>query len=671
VYNVSGFRSQKGNVTLGSNYGISLGRGISSFGCIPIQGRACAWGSGVNLHKSRLVGLGMVAVGTLALGLGLWSQEVRVTRGRKSVPHDWSHRHLIFSEPTTLQDSVRIQGDVRYWHQREWRRASRLEEAMDDADRDGGDDDADFSPEGRHHRRRRATPIHRDWGVPLGAGATMGAGMFPAKFSFDINATANCASATTPDYVVFNTGLASTSTQASIVAFDNLYSGCSGFVSAPTNYWAYKITGTGDSCITCTTLTSPVLSLDGSQIAFVGSSSTGSFLYILKWKAGEGTVGSPAQPTTSTTSASTYVTCRNLTGGAATSCLLSLPLGSGNNTNSPPFYNYAFDMLYVGDDTGVLYKFTGVFRGTPTRVTTGGWPFTVSSSKLTAPVYDQTSGNAYVGDANGVLSFVRDTSSTVGTCGSGNPPCVGSATLNAGGGNAIVDAPIVDSTNQKVFVFVGTDAGGTRAGVFQTPTDLSSHVEATVGPQFGNTLYDGAFDNAYFTSVASGHLYACGNVASLFGINHNLALVRIGFSNTGVMNNSTDVNSLTLTATFPLLGAIPTCSPLTEISSSASSDLLFVSVTGSGSLGTCGGTGCIMSFALPTSSPFTFPSGVSHTLPESSGTSAIIVDNIVTSPTGTSQIYFTPLGNASVTFPCGGTTTGVGCAVQASQSGLN
>jgi hypothetical protein len=630
-------------------------------------------GSGVNLHKSRLVGLGMVAVGTLALGLGLWSQEVRVTRSRKSAPHDWSHRHLIFSEPTTLEDSVRVQGDVRYWHQREWRRASRLEEARDDADADGGDDDADFSPEGRHHRRRRATPIHRDWGVPLGTGATMGAGMFPAKFSFDINATANCASDTTPDYVVYNTGLVSTASQAGIVAFDNLYSGCSGFVTAPTNYWAYKITGTGDNCTTCTTLTSPVLSQDGSQVAFVGSSTSGSFLYILKWKAGEGTVGSPAQPTTSTATVATYLTCRNLTGGAATSCLLSLPLGIGNNTNSPPFYNYAFDMLYVGDDNGVLYKFTGVFRGTPTKAGSP-WPISVSSSKLTAPVYDQTSGNAYVGDSNGVLSFVRDTSSTVGACVSGTPPCLGSATLNAGGGNPIVDAPIVDSTNQKVFVFVGTDAGGTTAGVFQTPTNLASHVEATVGTAFGNTLYDGAFDNQYFTNLGSGngHLYVCGNIGTLLGLSHNVALFRIGFNATGVMNNANDGSSLTLTSSFPLFGALPTCSPATEISPSGSSDLLFVSVTGSGSLGTCGTTGCIMSFALPTSSPFTFPAAAAHTLQESSGTSGIVVDNIATSPTGTSQIYFTPLGNSSATFPCGSpSTNGVGCAVQASQSGLN
>jgi hypothetical protein len=48
---------------------------------------------------------------------------------------------------------------------------------------------------------------------------------------------------------------------------------------------------------------------------------------------------------------------------------------------------------------------------------------------------------------------------------SGNPPCLGSATLNAGNENPIVDAPILDSTTSKVFAFVGNDGGG-NAGVY-------------------------------------------------------------------------------------------------------------------------------------------------------------------------------------------------------------
>ena len=217
--------------------------------------------------------------------------------------------------------------------------------------------------------------------------------------------------------------------------------------------------------------------------------------------------------------------------------MLSLPLGLVADSNSAPFYDYTNDVLYVGDNNGVLYKFTGVFRGTPAKLTTGGWPVTVHSGfLLTAPVRDQVSGNVYIGDTNGVLSFVRDTGSTVGACVSGSPPCLANKTVSAGGGNPIVDAPIVDSSTQKVFVAVGSDSGG-NAGIVQTPTDLSASVKASLGGQFGsNALYDGAFDNAYFTSVGTGHLYVCGN-ASAFGFN-SVALFRISFGGTGVMSST-------------------------------------------------------------------------------------------------------------------------------------
>ena len=40
----------------------------------------------------------------------------------------------------------------------------------------------------------------------MGPGATVGAGNYPAKYYFDV--TANCATATQPDFVVYNTSLA-------------------------------------------------------------------------------------------------------------------------------------------------------------------------------------------------------------------------------------------------------------------------------------------------------------------------------------------------------------------------------------------------------------------------------------------------------------------------------
>ena len=60
-----------------------------------------------------------------------------------------------------------------------------------------------------------------DWSIPLGTGI-VAPNMFPAKYSFDINATPNCAN----DYVVFGLNVAgATPGQANLVGVNNLYSG--------------------------------------------------------------------------------------------------------------------------------------------------------------------------------------------------------------------------------------------------------------------------------------------------------------------------------------------------------------------------------------------------------------------------------------------------------------
>jgi hypothetical protein len=60
----------------------------------------------------------------------------------------------------------------------------------------------------------------------MGSGASVGAGTTP-QFSFSVT-QANCADAAQPDFVVYSTGLSGSGGQASIVAYDNLYSGYSG-----------------------------------------------------------------------------------------------------------------------------------------------------------------------------------------------------------------------------------------------------------------------------------------------------------------------------------------------------------------------------------------------------------------------------------------------------------
>jgi hypothetical protein len=71
-----------------------------------------------------------------------------------------------------------------------------------------------------------------------------------------------------------------------------------------------------------------------------------------------------------------------------------------------------------------------------------------------------------------------------------------------------------------------------------------------------------------------------------------------------------------------------------------------------------------------TSTPATLTIGSS--IAEIVGTSGIIVDNNAntTSFPQASSLYFSNQGNSIAGVPCGG-TTGVGCAVKVTQSGLN
>ena len=61
--------------------------------------------------------------------------------------------------------------------------------------------------------------------------------------------------------------------QGDIVAFTNLYSGCGGQV--PGDYWSYNTGGQ--------VLTSPVISLDGTQVAFTQTNGTVAGLVLLRW----------------------------------------------------------------------------------------------------------------------------------------------------------------------------------------------------------------------------------------------------------------------------------------------------------------------------------------------------------------------------------------------------
>ena len=84
-----------------------------------------------------------------------------------------------------------------------------------------------------------AGAVQRDWSVPLG-NARVQTGMYPAKYSFDIDAPPSCPN----DFVVFGLNVAGvTGGQANIVALNDLYAGTGGLcVTGPSVMFSYNVT---------------------------------------------------------------------------------------------------------------------------------------------------------------------------------------------------------------------------------------------------------------------------------------------------------------------------------------------------------------------------------------------------------------------------------------------
>src|SRR6266436_817906 len=225
---------------------------------------------------------------TLAVFLGARTRAHGPTGNPSHLPFDWSHRHLVFSRPNSFWKAWELQKEPRYLYQ--WGRQNgwALRSANSHLWRRERDRGGDRDEDGDGGSAPVNNSARQDWAMSLGANSTVGAGQFPAKFSFDINAVPSC----TADYVAFTTSLAGSATVPSIVGFDNLYStqpAAGGFCNnaGPSVKWAYNTNPAGDT--TGTTLTSPVLSFDGTKIAFVESRTNvngGSILHILKWKPG-------------------------------------------------------------------------------------------------------------------------------------------------------------------------------------------------------------------------------------------------------------------------------------------------------------------------------------------------------------------------------------------------
>jgi hypothetical protein len=474
-----------------------------------------------------LSGLCLCVIFCFLLPSGRVRQTLASEPERIGFPWDWSHEHVVFSNTNDLDVAAIVRKDPRAFHQWLKRNRAFLQQAADRISTSASfDDSVRFGNLNRSDARRdgpspdpwplhwrRTEPFERDWGVSLGmthfnnVNANNAAPLYPAKYTFNIDASPSC----TSDYVVFPTGANSKTSnnamtpngQAAIVGFTNLYStqgSAGGFCNhnGPTVAWAYvnaACATMGQTMSSDAIQSSPVISLDGTKVAWV--TSTGK-VQILTIGSGGGSALAPL--------------CIG-SGGDAAASLKSVTLGNmkHNPTSgvsfSQIFVDYNSDSAYVGDDDGFLHKITPFFTatGTLTEVTTaiwqathnysvgtlivdsngfieectsitltgtsgvaqphwsttvgattadllvtwtnegsgGGWPLYVTgtaahqdNNKLSSPVYDSVSKNIFVGDQNGSLYYVLDpgTSTAVGSCANGATlyPCLGTPGTTSG-----------------------------------------------------------------------------------------------------------------------------------------------------------------------------------------------------------------------------------------------
>jgi hypothetical protein len=299
--------------------------------------------------------------------------------------------------------------------------------------------------------------------------------------------------------------------------------------------------------------TSPVISLDGKQIAFIESNGTTASVVLIKWAAETGETVTSPKTLANQGSASAYLSC---TPSAATPCMYTIAFGNGSDdTFSAPYYDYRGDALYVGDDNGNLHQFTGAFFGAPAENISSPWPVKLGTNELAPPVYDATWDAVFVGDLGGGLYCVTTTtgSCTTGQTSLGNGWYESSTTT----GGQIADAPLVNASANYILAFVNSSANGDI--VYGNSEQYFPTSAGTVGVGTGADgyyLYAGNYDNVYYDSPnITGDLYVVGDTGATTGA----TLYRVGLSG-GFLNGGVTGVATGLTAS----GAYPWPSPVSE-----------------------------------------------------------------------------------------------------------
>jgi hypothetical protein len=431
---------------------------------------------------------------------------------------------------------------------------------------------------------------------------------------------------------VYTVNVAGSTTQPNIVAFQDLYSGTAGgtglcdtqrptyftgdTTSSAATFWSYNITA-ADGVVA----TSPALSLDGTKVAFVEKGSgTEAHFHVLAWNGGtttvkgDGVTASDSQDVLIPKSITTGFAASAPSAGSGTVTDLALlpSPGVASDTLSSPFVDYAHDVAYIGNDSGVLFRVVNVFctttactgGGSPAPSLDGGWGSagalpTGCTGKLTGAVVAGT-GNIFVGCSDGKLYGFTP----LGAALSGSPLTVGDGTAFGG----IVDPPLVDAVNGFVYAVSGSVGGTPHQVVIQaSATDLSSPVAATLAGAQSFNIHKPAFNEAYLSGGGTPLLYE-ETPSSATG----LTMYAITFDAiTHVMTAGNPGNTQTYN-----LGAEFEVSPITEFFAGAE-DRLFISTQTSPA-------NDIVSFNVTT---LPIPASVQSFATEGNGTSGIIVDN--------------------------------------------
>ncbi|MGA2858770.1 MAG: hypothetical protein ABSE40_18015 [Candidatus Sulfotelmatobacter sp.] len=567
------------------------------------------------------------------------------------LPIDWSSHHIIFTNGASPEVAGKQARDPRSWINWAQRSAWMFP-------REG------WSPLPGAARKRH---MRVDWAVPLGANGGMPLAESPAKYNFNVNSTPSCAN----DFVVYTIAANPSATQANLVAFNNLYTGTTSSscptanqspvstdLTQPTFLWAYAMGSEGSAL-------SPTISISGTKVAFVetGTATTvtkPAYFDVVTPVSGQGS--SATSPCVIASAGSslcggTTLVRLNYTNSGVSGC------GTGTtNSNSSAYIDYGSDSAYIGADNGILYRISGVFKGTPAVqycVQVGS-----ATAKLTSPVYDEITGEVFVSDGFTVYAY------SAGTSGFTKLNSVALASTSAANGDPIILSPIVDTTNGFVYVFSSADSTDTNSIVaqfkIQANGDLGTPVTAAIGPAGTNGttyIFDGDFDNAYVTSgptTGAGTLYACGTqtgaatLPSLYALSFQSGSGTM--NSTPAMSNNKNIYGGNATAGI--------CSPLLEFYNSGT-DYLFV---GAGNIGNTNGANLVTGWNVTSriASNTTAPNSTATN--EWGGTSAFSVDNVSTEDQAASIYFGTLQPAASGTAPS--CPKGQYCAIKLTQSGL-